>query len=388
MNNTSNFFESERDPSSDKPYLRISETLFTAERRNALLLISIAWILVACLYIVPYIIDAQHRVNLEAIVAHLLVASTGVIFSIVILGAVTKARRRSNRVALTLSSIAVLLSSAMTSTIDIRIFEWVYVLFGNSWADEVPYAVKWTSNFAIFTSQFSMIAIIFWMLETYQMHRKSEAELQNARLSAAQSETAATVATLASLRYQLNPHFLFNTLNSISALVVTDRKGEAEEMLEQLSEFLRITLSEDADAQQTFERELEMIEFYLGIERVRFGDRLAIDVICPSELREARMPSFLLQPLVENSIKYAVAQSEETVTIRIEAAVEGEDLVVAIEDDGPAGGVAEPGHGIGLQNIRRRLSAIYGNLADLEVVRREHGFLSVVRLPLEFMAPR
>lgn len=100
------------------------------------------------------------------------------------------------------------------------------------------------------------------------------------------------------------------------------------------------------------------------------------------------MPSFLLQPLVENSIKYAVAQSEETVTIRIEAAVEGEDLVVAIEDDGPAGGVAEPGHGIGLQNIRRRLSAIYGNLADLEVVRREHGFLSVVRLPLEFMAPR
>lgn len=371
--------------SSGSDWLRRTELLFTSERRKTLVLISLAWILVACLYMLPYIVQVQDRLNIETIVAHLLVATVGMVVSVVLLGAVAKARRRNGFEAFLWSSLAVLAASAATSTIDVRIFEWTYVLFGSQWADSVPYVVKWTSNFAIFTSQFSMIAIIFWTLETYQAHRRNEAELQRARLSAAESQVAASAATLASLRYQLNPHFLFNTLNSISSLVVTERNDKAEEMLSQLSEFLRITLAEDPDAPQTLERELETIASYLAIERVRFGDRLAIDVICPPKLREAQMPNFLLQPLVENSIKYGVANSEETVTIRVEAMVEGENLVVLVEDDGRAGDAAEPGHGIGLRNVRKRMEAIYGKSARLEVVRRDCGFLSVVRIPFELV---
>lgn len=369
--------------SNERDLLRRTELIFTSERRNTLSLISVAWILVACLYMLPYIVQVEERLNVETIVAHLLVASVGMVLSVALLAAVAKARRQNGFKAFLWSSVAVLVSSAATSTIDVRIFEWTYVLFGSQWADSVPYVVKWTSNFAIFTSQFSMIAIIFWTLETYQAHRRNEAELQSARLTAAESQMAASAATLASLRYQLNPHFLFNTLNSISSLVVTRRNDKAEQMLGQLSEFLRITLAEDPDAPQTLERELETVASYLGIERIRFGDRLAIDVICPPKLREAQMPIFLLQPLIENSIKYGVANSEETVTIRIEAMVEGEDLVVLVEDDGRAGDAAEPGHGIGLRNVRKRLDAIYGNSARLEVVRRDCGFLSVVRIPFE-----
>ncbi len=364
-------------------WLRQKELLFTPERRKTLSLISLAWLLVACLYMLPYIVLEQDRLNVETIVAHLLVAFVGMVFSVMLFGAVAKARRRNGYEAFFWSSAAVLAASAATSTIDVRIFEWTYALFGNQWTNSVPYLVNWTSNFAVFTSQYSMIAIIFWMLEVHQAHRRNEAELQSARLTAAESQMAANAATLASLRYQLNPHFLFNTLNSISSLVVTQRNRQAEEMLGQLSEFLRITLAEGADAPQTLERELETIASYLSIERVRFGDRLAIDVICPPKLREAQMPIFLLQPLVENSIKYGVANSEETVTIRIEAMVEGEDLVVLVEDDGRAASAAEPGYGIGLRNVRERLAAIYGDSARLEVVRRDCGFLSVVRVPFE-----
>ena len=201
----------------------------------------------------------------------------------------------------------------------------------------------------------------------------------------AEAQSAAHQAQLAALRYQMNPHFLFNTLNAISTLVVTSRNEQAEQMLQRLSDFLRMSLTADPDATPPLEDELGLVQEYLDIESVRFGARLNVSIEYPSELGRAETPSFLLQPLVENAIKYAVAPSPEPVTVRVSAASNGENLVISIEDDGshpaPSGG----GAGVGLENVRRRLKALYGDRGALEAFALPgRGWRSVVRLPLEF----
>lgn len=368
-------------PIHSRAWLSQEGKLLTPERLRTLWLIALSWALLAVLYMLPNILRVQGRLNLETIISHLLVTSVGAGISVVLLAAVALARCQRSYWAFFWSSISVLAVSAILSTIDLEIFAWVYALFDVEFWNSTPYEVKWTGNFAVFMSKFSLIAVAFWTLETLQANQRNEVQLQLAKLAEVEAVSAANTAKLTALRFQLNPHFLFNTLNSISSLVVTKRNEQAEDMLGQLSEFLRITLVTDADAPQTLERELETVGSYVNIERARFGTRLAIDIQCPPDLRDAEMPGFLLQPLVENSIKYGVSNSYETVTIRIEAMHEGTDLVVVIEDDGPAGVRSGTGHGIGLRNVRERLEALYGSAAHLEVVQREHGFLSVVRLP-------
>lgn len=358
-----------------------SGEILTPQRRRILILITLMWALLAVLYMLPNILRVQERLSVEMIVSHFLVAVLGALLSVFLLAAVAKARRIDIFHGFLLSAAAVFMVSAALSAIDLEVFEWIHSLFGFGFADDIPYSVKWTANFAIFSSQFSLIAVAFWTLETLEAHRKSEAELQHARLATAEAIGAANRAKLTALRFQLNPHFMFNTLNSISSLVVTRRNADAEEMLGQLSEFLRITLAGEGDAPQTLERELETVAAYLNIERIRFGQRLAIDVNCPPELREAETPSFLLQPLVENSIKYGVSNSEKTVTIRIEAMREADDLVLIVEDDGSCHVPSDNGQGIGLRNVRERLAALYGDAAHLEVIQRDRGFLSVIRMP-------
>jgi hypothetical protein len=203
----------------------------------------------------------------------------------------------------------------------------------------------------------------------------------------AEAQSAAHQAQLTALRYQMNPHFLFNTLNAISTLVVTSRNEQAEQMLQRLSDFLRMSLTADPEAAAPLEDELGLVQEYLDIESVRFGPRLNVSIECPSELGRAGTPSFLLQPLVENAIKYAVAPSPDPVTVRVSAASDGENLVISIEDDGarasapPSGG----GAGVGLENVRRRLKALYGDRGALEAFALPgRGWRSVVRLPLEF----
>lgn len=353
--------------------------VFGGAGAKTLSLIGLAWLAVALLYMVPYLVSSRDRLSVEAIVAHLLVAFVGMAFSILLLAAVTRTVGQTGYRAFAKSSAAVIAASAATSTIDLYVFRWTYSIFKQDWS--APYLVNWTSNFAVFMSQYSLIAIIFWLLKSFEAQRRNAAELQDAQLKAAKSEIAENEALLVALRYQINPHFLFNTLNSISSLVVTNRAAQAEEMIGQLSDFLRVTLTDDAQAPQTLDHELETIEAYLNIEGVRFGDRLAIAIDCPDALRGAHFPTFILQPLVENAIKYGVAGSRRTVTVAIRARREGDCLIVAVEDDGDAAGDAAAGHGIGLTNVRRRLSALYGAAARLETAKRASGFASIVRLP-------
>ena len=197
------------------------------------------------------------------------------------------------------------------------------------------------------------------------------------------AEGAAQKAQLAALRYQLNPHFLFNTLNSISALIVTRRNEDAEQMTDKLSHFLRASLNTDPGEMVPLEEELALTEEYLDIEGVRFGDRLDVSIACAPEAGAALVPSFLVQPLVENAIKHGVAPSREPVHIAISAEVEGRDLCIKVENDSvPLVHEAQSGRtGVGLVNVRRRLEAVYGKRATLATEASPGGYTATICIP-------
>ena len=198
---------------------------------------------------------------------------------------------------------------------------------------------------------------------------------------------AAKAAELRSLRYQVNPHFLFNTLNSLSALVMTGKADRAERMIQTLSTFYRRSLSEDPTADHSLAEEIELQRLYLDIEAVRFPERLRVRLDIPEDLAGARVPGMILQPLVENSVKYAVAARRDPVTIAIVAREAGGWLEIAVEDDGPGSlQSGADGCGIGLTNVRDRLAARFGTGAGLQSGPAPGGWRTVIRLPLEAAA--
>jgi signal transduction histidine kinase len=168
-----------------------------------------------------------------------------------------------------------------------------------------------------------------------------------------------TQAQLQALRMQLTPHFLFNTLNAVAALMHSD-PGRADKVLLKLSELLRMSLSRSTEQELTLNQELGFIESYLDIERLRFGDRLKIDIQVPPALLEAIVPTFLLQPLVENAIKHGVAPRAAGARITIRACLAGSFLRLEVEDDGPGRQPGGAGLGQSLLNVKSRLQQLYG----------------------------
>ncbi len=193
-------------------------------------------------------------------------------------------------------------------------------------------------------------------------------------------------AQLKMLRYQLNPHFLFNTLNTISTLVL-DRQNElANQAVTRLSEFLRYTLDQDPMKRVTLRQEVDAINLYLTTERLRFGDRLRLEFAIEERALDALVPSLLLQPLVENAVKHAIAPREEGGTIRIEGRVRTRVLELSVVDDGPGlGGPATPGNGrgVGLRNTRERLRVLYGDRHRFATLDAKPGLRIEIGLPLE-----
>ena len=196
---------------------------------------------------------------------------------------------------------------------------------------------------------------------------------------------AAKAAELRSLRYQVNPHFLFNTLNSLSALVMTGKDAAAEKMIQTLSAFYRRSLAEDPTGDIALEAEIALQRSYLEIEAVRFPERLRARFDLPAALEQACVPGLILQPLVENSVRYAVASTARPVTVAIAVRKDAGQLVLEVGDDGPVrSGDGEHGFGIGLANVRDRLALRYGDAASLVSGPAEAGgWRSVIRLPLE-----
>lgn len=202
----------------------------------------------------------------------------------------------------------------------------------------------------------------------------------------AQAQNVAQQAQLAALRFQLNPHFLFNTLNAISALIVTDEKADAERMTVKLSEFLRVSLESDPEAEVTLDEELATTQSYLDIESVRFPQKLRTEFECPAGLLNAYVPSFLLQPIVENAIKYAVAPSRHPVNVSVRVRESRGSLCLTVEDNGGQAFGVQPavGTGLGLANVRKRLEAFYGALASFDATATERGFVVTLSLPLRY----
>jgi len=195
---------------------------------------------------------------------------------------------------------------------------------------------------------------------------------------------AAKAAELRSLRYQVNPHFLFNTLNSLSALVMTGKADTAERMIQTLSSFYRRSLADDPTGNGTLDQEVALQRAYLEIEAVRFPERLLTRFEIPTALEDAEVPGMILQPLVENSVRYAVARTAKPVAVTIAAHEDYGRLVLEVSDDGPGAGEVAKGFGIGLANVRDRLAARYGDMASLTSGPVEGGgWRSVIRLPLE-----
>jgi hypothetical protein len=244
--------------------------------------------------------------------------------------------------------------------------------------------VRVATTILAYAWMFALVGALFLMMMANRAIAERERQLADARAAAAEAEAAATAARLAALRYQLNPHFLFNTLNAVSSAVIRARNAEAESMLEKLAEFLRVTLSADPEGLIPLEDELATVQAYLEIESVRFRDRLGLDFSCPDDLRHAVVPSFLLQPLIENAIKHGVSRASGAVTIRLEVMRDDDDLIVLIEDDAERVGEPARGAGVGLRNIRQRLEALYGARGVLQTTARERGFLALMRLPLRW----
>ncbi|PAJ76236.1 histidine kinase [Pseudoalteromonas sp. NBT06-2] len=210
------------------------------------------------------------------------------------------------------------------------------------------------------TTMFVWTAIFFVMLYNTRLQKEHEMLLR--------AQTAAKDAQLQMLRYQLNPHFMFNTMNAISTLIYKYDNDKANEMLDMLCDFFRYTLDKNDKSNTSLKKEIELLDLYLSIEKVRFGERLNIEMdICFSVL-QAQVPSMLLQPLVENAIKFAIEPNKLPGTIFIMAKQENNRLILKIIDDGEGiKAKSKTGFGIGLTNTKARLDAMFNGNYEINI---------------------
>lgn len=279
-------------------------------------------------------------------------------------------------------SVTVVIVSAFLALVELPIENLTknYSRYIASWQDDFQ---KTLGTYLFAAAQYFILVIwvhAFFVAYVWTMLRTQELVEKERRLAAAESQ--AQKAVLSALRAQVNPHFLFNALNAIAALIGSNRNAEAEEALLRLSEFFRASLSAERRQLLSVADELEMLEAYLEMEQIRFPDRLDVSIDMDERATDALMPSFLLQPLVENAIKYAVAPSMGAVHVTISARKDEDALILAVEDDGgeepPA---ASAGEGVGLENVRKRIEALYGAAADMQIVKQDPGFRVTIRLP-------
>ena len=234
--------------------------------------------------------------------------------------------------------------------------DWSIVLFGGFYADMLAY---WAS-----------VGVIH-AIEYYRESRERELE--------------ATRLALENLRAQLQPHFLFNTLQSISTLIHRDQAA-ADRMLTDLSDLLRLSLRSTASQEVPLREELGFLDRYLDIMRVRFGDRLRISVEATDDVRDALVPSLVLQPIVENAITHGMADRPDIGHVAVRARREGASLELEVTDDGPGVGSATPRNGIGLTNTRERIARLYGEAGRVEALANG-GFTLRLTIPFKPSPP-
>lgn len=269
----------------------------------------------------------------------------------------------------------IVISAIILSAIDIWIVVQIYFidLQINEFAGRTLYNVF---VLLIWTGAYFIINYQFMLLEQKEMYLQAVAQAHHSQLQM--------------LRYQLNPHFLFNTLNAISTLVLANQSKEANSMLTKLSAFLRFSLVNQPEQKVTIDEEVYALWLYLDIEKVRFQDRLHIDFNVSDEAKKALIPSLLLQPLVENAIKYAIAPMEEGGTIHLNIIRNNDRLEITLSDTGP-GLKGDDDHsndenysGVGIANIKNRLIQLYPENHHISVTNKEEGGLQIIiNIPFE-----
>lgn len=235
-------------------------------------------------------------------------------------------------------------------------------------------------NFHANVLTYAALVALAWAAETYAKYRDRE-------LAASRLQTQLVSAELGALKMQLQPHFLFNTLNAIAALL-KPKPEAAESMVLQLAEFLRLTLRSTGRVEVTLREELDFLERYLAIEKTRFGDRLSTHFRIRSDVLDARVPNLLLQPLVENAIRHGIARDANAGRLEVGATREGGRLLLRVADDGPGLGPAPVVEGIGLTNTRERLRHLFGDDFSLSYANvAGGGFAVALAFPLVVELP-
>ena len=245
-------------------------------------------------------------------------------------------------------------------------------------AEKIDYEIFWH---AVLAFRATAGTLIYFMIILVYYLFLSASRLAEKAARQAQLETQVREGELKMLRSQINPHFLFNSLNSVSSLTVTNPL-KAREMIVKLSDFMRYSLSSRNEQPVTLGNEMESLRLYLEIEKVRFGSRLKIEEDISPDCMPALMPGMLLQPLYENAVKHGVYESTEEVTIKTTAVKEDNKVVIAVKNNVDTDSVVtKKGAGIGLKNVSSRLELFFGDEADMSVNRSEESFTVTVRFP-------
>lgn len=220
-----------------------------------------------------------------------------------------------------------------------------------------------------------LITINFYLIVYYE-------EFRSRKLREHELDQHLKSAELNMLKAQINPHFIFNSLNSISSLTLTD-PDKAHEMVIQLADFLRYSIRKNADQLVPLAQEMEAIELFLSIEKTRYGDRLKFELNCDAEQGEVKVPALILQPLVENAIKYSLHETDEQSVIELGCSVVGNTLAITIGNNYNKDDVVRKGEGIGLKNVRARMGIVYGSKELLEINDSRNYFEVKVKFPQE-----
>jgi sensor histidine kinase YesM len=241
----------------------------------------------------------------------------------------------------------------------------------------------WRTSFLF---QILTFLIVYALILTFTYAMEAQERMARQRMETSRLSAELSKAQLAALRQQIEPHFMFNTLHSITGLVRDNKSDAAVSMIVGLSEFLRRALEDSHRSQVTLEEEVEYLHRYLDIQKVRFGERLQVKVGIPAELLRAQVPNLLLQPLVENAIKHGIAKRAAGGTVRVTGAHLNGKLYLSVYNDGPdfpTDGQATR-TGVGLGNLRTRLQILHGNESELQLKHADTGGVEVVvTLPLK-----
>ena len=269
---------------------------------------------------------------------------------------------------------------ALVAPIAAEGFAWV-TFFAEAAADPTLSVSNFTWSNAVRTISFWTWFFLAWA--GLYLALSYSFDVQEERQHSAELQAQAHAAQLRALHSQINPHFLFNSLNSVSALILDGRSDEAEAMVTRLSQFLRMGLAVDPSATISLTSEIALQRAYLDIERLRYPD-LEVVVALPAELEAASVPSLILQPVVENAVKYGVSGSPPPARIVLAATQDGERLRLEVRDSGSGANQPAAGAGIGLRHVGERLRLLYGGEAGLEHGRlAEGGYRVVLTMPLE-----